>query len=520
MSLMPSRKRVLAVDWDARSLRVVHAEMRKSGVRVLKMLSVDVPAAVDIADPEQVGGLIREVLSAQRIRTDRIILDVPRDQALLTNLQLPAASPDEMPALVEFQITKELPFALSEAVVDFTMPEDAGGQPRIDVLVGTVRREVVGYYEKVCAAAGLKLERLGLRPYANKVALNDLLGKARYACAVMVDVGPKLTEIDIIADGRLAFSRAGSVAVGLPREGDAALESEAEDESSIIQFPRASAEGDAVEQAVNALLVEVTRSIEAYRAQAGGVEVGIIVVGGSVGVEARLAEALGKRFSASVELYNPARQFGWPEERGREARAFAAALGLVGGHAGEGRLHFDFLHPKKVVTATERRLRKAPAVAAAVALFVVAGTAFYFQSIAPQQTELARLETEIDETKDEIEELTEFREKVVSQIDAFESEQIIWLDELEWLRELMPDNSQMVCNSMYLYQKGGRISLPVQCKSMAVANDTISRIKSFTLPGKDTPHFNATSGSFTERGRDMYPASGSIDVFVLENPGA
>jgi len=137
---------LLAVDWDAQRLRIVHAAVRRGKVRIDKMLSVDFPPDLDQSDSAAMGGLLREVLNRLKIRTRRVLLDVPRDQALLTTLNLPAASPDEMPALVEFQIAKELPFSLSEAIVDFAMPEETTPEGKMDVLVGTVRRDVVAFY--------------------------------------------------------------------------------------------------------------------------------------------------------------------------------------------------------------------------------------------------------------------------------------------------------------------------------------------------------------------------------------
>jgi type IV pilus assembly protein PilM len=512
---------VLAVDWDVQRLRLVHAAVKKGSVHVQDILSVDIPPEVDLASPEAMGGLLRSALEQLKIRTRRVILDVPRDQALLTTLNLPAASPDEMPALVEFQVAKELPFSLAEAVVDFAMPDGGAVDGKVDVLVGTVRRDVVTYYERTCAAAGLTMERLGLRPYANKVAVNELLGRNRPGCTMMVDVGPRLTEIDVICEGKLAFSRAASVAVGPMTplgggevEGEDAGAAPERTPSSIIRFPHAGEGGDPIDRVVDALLVEVTRSFEAFRSQGGGRELSHVVVGGDVGVEARLADALGKRLRTTVELYNPARQFGWPEERGREARAFAAALGLACGHAEPGRLHFDFLHPKKTVTVAARRLRKAPAVAVAIVLFVVAGIGFYATSIAPKKKALAEKRAEVRKLEESVRAFEQYEERVIKPMVQFDSDQVVWINELARLQELLPDNQDAVISSLSMYQSDRRINIPLDCKRSEVALEVRSRMDAFRLPGSERQYYKATVKTLMEKNR-AYPHSATIDVQVL-----
>ena len=49
----------LAIDWDARTLRVIQASALKRGVRIEKILSAPVPLDVDATDPEQMGAHIR-----------------------------------------------------------------------------------------------------------------------------------------------------------------------------------------------------------------------------------------------------------------------------------------------------------------------------------------------------------------------------------------------------------------------------------------------------------------------------
>jgi type IV pilus assembly protein PilM len=501
----------------------VQASIRKGTAEIERVLSVDIPADVDVVDPASLGGFLRELLHQQKIRTDRVLLDVPRDQVLLSTLILPKAPPDELPAVVEFQITKELPFSASEAVVDFAV-HPAAGADRLEALVATVRREVLDQYRRTCEAAGVKPERIGLRPRANNIAVNELLGDRRPERVVMVDVGPNLMEINVIKSGQLVFSRAASVAV--PRDLTGKREEEAEDASPadsttgdedgpVIRFPSEAGAppGFELSRVIETLLVEVTRSVEAYRTSDPGATIDMVVVGGSVGLEEQLGEVIKSRFDTVVEFYNPARCFGWPEDRGRQALAFAAPLGLVLGHAGD-RLHFDFLHPKKPVTEAQRRRRKVPVAALAAALFIAAGVVFYARGIAPQKKELAGVRNQIRRMENAKEKLEEF-EETIQAAQEFESGQIIWIDELDRVVRLLPPAKEMVLKNIDMNQKSARMSFKLECTHEKVINDTVDKLDAFQAQGEKKPYYEATALATTHT-KGQYPVSSSIEIVVLD----
>lgn len=509
---------VVALDWDAARLRVVHAGVKRGAVRIVHLLSATIPESIDVSDPSAMGGVIRQVLSQQKIRATRALVSVPRDQALLTTLKLPLAGPQEMPNVVEFQITKELPFPIGQAVVDFAAEDGAEGEI-VDVMVGTVRREVVSYYEQTLQAAGLEAERLGLRPNANLVSLEALAGGGDEQRTVFVDVGPRLTEIDVVYRGAVAFSRAASVTLYEgPADGDAqADDSDSDDQgSAIIQFPKPAA-ADATsreDQSVRSLLMEVARTIEAYRAGDPQMRFDRIVVGGSVGLEARLAEALHDRFGTDVTLYNPAAQFGWPAQRGEKARGFASVLGLVTGSAEPDRLHFDFLHPKKALSKTERRLKRAPYAAIAAVLVIAAGVGFYFTMIAPKEAKLAKLKKKLRTTTKSIETLKEFEDKTLSFVDGFEQDQVIWLDELDRILAVLPDTRDMLLKRIDMNQKGPKISLPLECKMEVQISQFVDRLSAIRLPGMDEQYYEARQGA-TKRTGGQYKVSGRVDITIV-----
>ena len=145
-------RRILAVDWDQRELRVVHARIRKDKVRVQDVFAVSIPDEVSVSDAEAMGRLLRRALNQEQISCRRVIVDIPRDQAVLSTLSLPSVSVSDLAGMVKLQVGKSLSFAVSEAVIDFALPHeerDESEEPR-DVLAAAVQSEVVDFYRQVC----------------------------------------------------------------------------------------------------------------------------------------------------------------------------------------------------------------------------------------------------------------------------------------------------------------------------------------------------------------------------------
>jgi type IV pilus assembly protein PilM len=522
-------RRILAVDWDSRELRVVHARIRKERVHIEDVFAVAIPGEVAAGDAEAMGRLLRHALDQERITCRRVIVDIPRDQAVLNTLSLPPASVSDMAGMVQLRLGKSLPFPTSEAVIDFTLPPDGdrleGPQ---EVLAAAVQREVVEFYRQVCANAGLRLERIGLRPYATKVAVGAFLGAGLPERVLVVDIGPVLTEIDVLRGGKLVFSRAASVYVPPdstaplpmtpPEPSRAGGPEKADGEGEVTVVPFAAQESDPGPREVTAvvadLMVEVTRSIEAYRASDPGAEMDCAVVAGATGIEDTLADAIHRRFGINCETYNPSAWFDGDAERGAAACGFSASLGLVLGHAVEGARHFDFLHPKKQAAPGEAKLRKAPMVAAVVALFAVAGIVYYWQGPAKQFAQRRQLEEQIAQVRAEIKENEDFMQ-MVEAAQAFEQEQVVWLDELNNLVALLPDNRKVVLSKLDLYQDDRRMQMDFRASDSVEGARMIEQLEAFRLEGQEHEHYQAKIGPTSEKRGKEYPHEGGISIQVV-----
>ncbi len=527
---MPIRgraNRVVAIDWDARTLRIVHAFVQKRGLKVDRLLSAVIPPDCDTTSPEQMGRHIRRVLDRERIHTKHAIVDVPRDQVILKTLVLPVVRPEELPDMVQIQIAKELPFPAGEAVIDFVTSGTATeGALTADVLVAAVRRELLAKYEATIASAGLKLERVGLRPYANTVAACELLKYAMPERVLFMDVRPTLTEIDVIRDSNLVFSRAASVAIP---DAAAAGGTQQDDAPHLAYVPAAEPEGpdDVGEGAVvgergrtiiESLLVEVTRSIEAYRATDAGAQIDHMVIAGDLGVEESLAEAVHKKLGVTTELYNPAASFGWEPQEGAAASAFASTLGLVLGQADGAVVHFDFLHPKQTVSVAQQRLKKAPFVAAAVVLLLLAPVIGFERSTRDERAELARIEQLIDEHEAARKDNEKFLD-FVERIRAFDEDQHVWVDVLYDVMSVLPSSDELVFTHIDMRQDEARVVLKTKAKSRDTATKVSHSLMDFRRPGRTKPRFSVRPGVQTEKKREKYTFWQDFTIKILEDDG-
>jgi len=509
-------KKILAIDWDARTLRVVHALTGKRGVKIDRILSAAIPSDVAPNSPEAMGLHIKRVLEQESISTRVAMVGIPRDQTTLKTLSLPAIKPEELAGIVEIQIAKELLFPLSHAVIDFTIGTAHEGGKTREVLVSAVRHEVIEQYKATFAAAGLKLERIGLRPHASKVALCKLLEFSMPERVMFIDVRPEYPEIDVIKQSSLTFSRAPSL--HLPEdfaesttispvrdEGSSeALSSLTLSEGVPSPFGLGAGRVSPMDRTINALVMEVTKSIEAYRAGDPGASMDQVVIGGDTGVEEKLSEVIQKRLGIATELYNPAAAFGWEPDEGAGAVGFAPTLGLVLDEVDESALHFDFLHPKKMVSTTQARLKKAPLVAAVIVLFCAATVLGAWQYTKNDRKTLAAIEAQIDELEGAQSKNKKFL-RLMEELREFDQEQHIWIDEWYDVFALLPSNQELVVNSLDMSQTDGRIKLKTNAKSRELASQLIEKLESFRREGCEKPHFKVTIGPQSEKKGEAYP---------------
>ncbi len=510
--MMIADRSMVCIDWDERSLRVLDGQFRRGGMKVRKALHVPLPAETDPRDPVGMGAFLRRTLAEHRIRTRRAIVDVPRQEAVFTSMTLPRGSKEEIAAMVHVQAAKELPFAKDQAVVDFAMSPGAK-EGMCEIWVAAVRTAVVERYRQTVVNAGLKPERIGLRPYANVAAL--LPEPTSTDRVLMVDIGPTMTEINVVAEGRLMYSRAASVSV--PPEG---LTARLTDTDTGAAQPTLA--GDTVRLLdepgprplpLDALLIEVGRTVEAYRMTSPGSTINRVVIAGTGGPDEQVIERFEQRFAAPARVYEVPEIVAWRRSKEMSTAPFSAVVGLALSSLKEAENSFDFLNPKEPEAVERERKRQRPMLVATVALFVVAGGVLAYQPFKGRKAEINRIKAVIREVNSDQKARKELFDRM-DDVRAWQAKNIVWIDKFKRLAEAFPSNQEGYITRLECNEKG-TLSLDMVTKQETVAAGIVLNVAELK-DAKGRPLYQAKVGNKEDSRLPDYPVKDKVIIELQE----
>jgi len=459
-----SPRRFAAIDFDSTSVRVVHARSSGKTTRIDTLYSAPVPEDLDLENAESVGRFLEDVLKdfSRSTKTSLgrcgIMMSVPRQKAVLKPLTLPPGTPHEdIAAMVRFQVEKELPFSPDKSVIDFTVTShldpsesaNGGGETPggVGVLVGAVSRDVVEHYSRIAETAGVKLWRLGLRPYSNMKCVDACVRRGDEETIMSVHITSNETEINVLKGASLAFSR-----------------------SAIINVPADEPEGR--KRAVESVVREVIRSVHSYSsAQHHGEITGVLIAGGT-GIEAQVLTVVETKLKVQCEMLAPAGAMDLPTHD--SGSAYSATIGLAIAQQGQA-LPFDFLNPKQPPVKHDARKTRA-AMIAAIAVFslLAIGIAInmYLGGLeAPLEAARARESKLRKATKGH----TSLARRVKT-VEAWLKARTNWADHLTLLTQLAPSCEELYIRSSIKTERRGTITFKAYAKGHKVLDDFKARL--------------------------------------------
>lgn len=245
-----------AIELGAKRLTAVTMKMNGRGPEIVQSGSAEL-GGVD-ADS------IRAALGKTGVSGPKGVLVVSRGQALLRELELPAGTPDELVAMVRFQVEREMPLPLDQVRYSYIETGRSDGKVRVQVVA--VPRELIDPAVTAVEAAGMKIAGA----YVSSFGLLSLYGLPEPAALVEVAGGE--AEILVASSGRMELSRTAALDDGFSPQ-------------DVAQ--------------------EIQRTLLSYAAKSPGQAVGKIVLAGEGADATELASAVGKLLQRDVASVGP-----------------------------------------------------------------------------------------------------------------------------------------------------------------------------------------------------------------------
>ena len=467
------RTSITALDIEDGWLQAIQATTHGGRVRIVRHAAgpLALKDGAPATDPAALGEAVARKLEELGIKPGPVVMGVPRAQAMLRRLDLPPAKKQsEVASMVYFKVSRDLPFRLEEALLDFqilpeldgvTIPPEAqnpapagenSSPPSATparVLAAVVRQETVKHFQALAEAADIKLVALGLRCVASIQAVEACEGKKTEDCIALVSTRKKEVIFDVLCNGDLAFSRVGTLSNSL--------------------------ENGRNPTAIETVVTEVVRSLHSYESEKGQRHVGRFLVVGATGAEAAIAAALGQRFGVPALMLNPAAALSEAEGDKVQTAGAMPAIGLALGVLEPGGLPFDFLNPKRPpVQRDYGRVRLLGAVAGALALLLsVAGLRAHW--IHQREEQLAGVRQQAELAAKNLNAYRTVRSEALA-LKAWDSGKRNWLDQLAALSTLLPESRDLYVTALSA-SANNTLTLGVRARSSEIVDRTSNALR-------------------------------------------
>lgn len=439
---MAGTKTLVAIDLDGDRLVAVCAAVGSDRVIVRSWLTAARPESVAAGDAEAVGAWIGRELGRVGLERSRVVLAVSRGDVVLKRLVLPrgpSTTEQDIAGMAKLQMARQLTMALDGTAIDYALLSDlederGAGEPGVEgggvaVLAGAMPGERLEWYRKLAAAAGVRLERVGLKA-AGVAALLAGASQRRNGPVLGIAPGAGSTEFVIVQDGSLVFARA--VDVARPTD-----------------FAEAGAYAERI-------AVEAKRSWMSYRVSRESADVEAVAVVSEGELTRLVGQTCGQTLEMPAEFVGLPRVVQLPADMPEADRSVAAPLiGLLAERV-IGRATLDFAHPRRAPDPRARRRQRV--LAGALALIVVCGGAYVWSVV-----ELDGLRSRVRQAASQAAELRKERDLLLRDearlrhLEAWRSARADWLSFVSHLSDVMPDPSLGQVDSV-----SGRLSATVE----------------------------------------------------------
>ena len=207
---------VLGVDISSSSIKLL--ELSRSGNRYrvenygVTSLPPNSVVEKNINDIESVGEAILKVLAQAKVKQKNVAVAVSGSAVITKNIEMDAhLTEDQMESQITVEADQYIPYPLDEVAIDFEVEGVAERDPElVDVLLAACRKENVDLRVDALEFAGLTAKIVDVEAYAMERAfelIKDQIDYREDSVIAIVDVGATMTTLSVLVEGKTVYTR-------------------------------------------------------------------------------------------------------------------------------------------------------------------------------------------------------------------------------------------------------------------------------------------------------------------------
>ena len=308
---------VLGIDISSTTVKLL--ELSRSGDRyrvesyAVAPLPPEAVVEKNVNQVETVGGLIRELVARSKTRAQQAVAAVAGSAVIIKTIPMPAGlSGEDLEAQLTVEADQYIPYPLEEVALDFEeLGPVVGRDDQVNVLLAACRQETIESRVDALEVAGLTPAVMDVEIFAMERALALLhtqMPVAHPETIAMVDIGASMTTLSVYAGGDSVYTR--EQLFGGKQLTDEIMNRY---DLSFEEAGRAKKQGDlpedyereVLEPFREAVVQQVSRSLQFFFSSSEHTELDCIVLCGGVAAIAGLAEIIEERLSTPTIVANP-----------------------------------------------------------------------------------------------------------------------------------------------------------------------------------------------------------------------
>ena len=193
-------KKVVGIDIGTHSIKIVELEHQSGHFELTK-------CAFNKIVKGNVKETLKDLLSQVKLSVRRVNISMSGPSVIVRHIEMPPMKEEELKSAVRFEAEKYIPFNVSESIIDcVSIDKTASGTQR--VLLVVAKKEKVESLLTLFKDLGLDISIIDIDAFALLNSFQKLqLVQEENSTYALVNMGAKFSNINIITDGKLYFTR-------------------------------------------------------------------------------------------------------------------------------------------------------------------------------------------------------------------------------------------------------------------------------------------------------------------------